>query len=159
MDYYELLAMAFATISIIVIRMLFIDDTKIFAICFIAFALGIFTIFCFRNLFKCLRELKRKAFLEKLFYKMAKEYCRNNYNKNIEPFKVMVHCYRDFMANEYMNSCTIFFDEKEKLFLMIYLDSNFCVTMITDNLVKVKNEGLEERLRRIANRTSTNNLT
>lgn len=159
MDYYYMLVMASATISVILIRMLFIEEARLFAVGFIAFAIGVFTIYCLRDLYKCLKELKHKVFLEKLFYKMAKEYCKSKYNKDIEPVKVMVHCYRDFIANEYMNSCTIYFDEEEKLFLLIYLDSNFCVNMVADNLVQEETERLDERLRRVVNEASNNNLT
>lgn len=155
----ELLTMAMSTIFITMIWMLFHDDTRAFAFYFIAFGLGVFTILCIRDFFVYLKELKHKAFLEKLFIKMAKEHCKSKYNKNIDPFKVKVNYYQDFIAKEYINSGTIFFNKEKKLFVKISLDSNFSSARVTDNLIKSRKDGLDERLRRIANGTSNNNLT
>lgn len=159
MEYYGVLTMLCTTSSIIVLRMFFLEDTRLFATCCIAFVLAVFTLICFRDVYIFLKELRRKIFLEKLFIKLAKEHCKNKYNKTIEPFSVRVNYYQDFIAKEYINSGTVFFDKEKKLFVRISLDTNFTSARITDSLIKDRNYELVERLKVIANIDSNDDLT
>lgn len=158
MNEYGILALVKSIFLKIIERALFNGYTKAFAFYFIAFSLGIYTILCIRDFFIYLKELKHKAFLENLFIGMAKEHCKNKYNKNIEPFKVRVNYYQDFIAKEYINSGTIFFNKEKKLFVKISLDTNFNSARINDNLVKDKNDELLERLRVAASIGSNDGL-
>lgn len=158
MGYCEFLIMSCTTIFLVAASILFVDNTKLVTACFIVFLVGVFSMLCFRDAFIFLKELRRKIFLEKLFIKMAKEHCKDKYNKTIEPLKVRVNYYQDFIAKKYINSGTVFFDRDKKLFVKISLDTNFTSARITDNLVGDRNEELVERLRVAANTDSNDDL-
>lgn len=153
MNEYGILKLVKSTIFTIVTQTLSNDYSRNLFFCFIAFSLGIYTILCIRDCFIYLKERKRKALLENLFIKMAKEHCKNKYKKIMEPSRVRVSYYQDFIAKEYINSGTVFFDKEKKLIVDISLDTKFSSARITDNLIKARNYELVEKLRRIANGT------
>ena len=97
-----------------------------------------------------LKKEKNKIFLENLFSSVARDYLKNKYNEDIEPYCIKMNFYQDFVAKTYINSGVVYLDEKMSEYVKISFNSTFSSLNIRDNLMIKRDDELMRKLKTIA---------
>lgn len=117
---------------------------------FLAFGIGLCCLALLHDLMVFVKERKNKIFLENLFLSVARDYLKNKYNEDIEPYCVKMNFYQDFVAKTYINSGVVYLDEKMSEYVKISFNLTFSSLNIRDNLTIKREDELIRKLKTIA---------
>lgn len=129
--------------------LLYIFELEVIVYCAISFVFGLITIPLLSKIIRFFIIKKKKKKLREIIENIAKNYCKDKYNREVECFDIKFIFNEEFFLKVKLDLCIVYLDDKKSTYVKIFLNSNLSVRTIRSNIKSKMAVDFEERLETI----------